>query len=36
MKFLLDENAEYFQSELEKQNHETMTAKKTLCRKSNL
>ena len=28
MKFLLDENAEYFQSELEKQNHETMTAKK--------
>ena len=28
MKFLLDENAEYFQTLLEKQNHETITAKK--------
>ena len=28
MKFLLDENAEYFQKFLEKQNHETVTAKK--------
>ncbi len=28
MKFLLDEHAEYYQKELEKQNHETETAKK--------
>jgi len=28
VKFLLDEHAEYFQKELEKQNHETMSAKK--------
>ena len=28
MKFLLDENAEYFQKPLEKQMHETITAKK--------
>jgi predicted nuclease of predicted toxin-antitoxin system len=28
MKFLLDENAEYFQKLLEKQNYETITAKK--------
>ena len=28
MKFLLDEHAEYYQKELEKQNHETETAKR--------
>jgi len=28
MKFLLDEHAEYFQKELEKQNHDTVSAKK--------
>ena len=28
MKFLLDEHAEYFQKELENQNHETEKAKK--------
>ena len=28
MKYLLDEHAEYYQKELEKQNHETETAKK--------
>ena len=28
MKFLLDEHAEYFQKGLEKQNHETVSAKK--------
>jgi len=28
MKFLLDEHAEYYQKELEKQNHETVKAKK--------
>ena len=28
MKFLLDEHAEYYQKELEKQNHETIKAKK--------
>ena len=27
MKFLLDEHAKYYQKELEKQNHETMSTK---------